>query len=378
MPWKEITTMSARTDFIQLAKLEEANISQLCRQFGISRKTGYKWLKREREMGPSGLEDRSRRPHKSPKRTKAAIETQVLAVRQKHKAWGGRKIRKILQNKGYNQVPAASTITAILRRHQQIDAEEAQKHKPMQRFEQKQPNELWQMDFKGYFALEAGGYCHPLTVLDDHSRFLVGLKACPNETIETVQAQLTAIFLRFGLPERMLMDNGSAWGFDRQARHTLLTAWLIRLGIAISHGRPYHPQTQGKDERLNRTLSVEVIQQNKLSTLQESQVAFDHWWQIYNYVRPHEALGLLTPATRYTPSPRPFPTILPPVTYEQDDLIRKVDLVGKIYFQGRTFRISAAFRHQPVAVRPSDIDGIFNVFFCKQKVAQINLQHDNC
>jgi transposase InsO family protein len=378
MPWKEITTMSARTDFIQMTKLEKANISQLCRHFGISRKTGYKWLKREREMGPAGLVDRSRRPHNSPKRTKATIENQVLAVRKKHKAWGGRKIRKILQNEGCIQVPAASTITAILRRHQQIDPEEAQKHKPMQRFERKLPNELWQMDFKGYFALEAGGYCHPLTVLDDHSRFLVGLKACPNETIETVQTQLTAIFQRFGLPERMLMDNGSAWGFDSEARHTLLTAWLIRLGIAISHGRPYHPQTQGKEERLNRTLSVEVIQQNKLSTLQESQEVFDHWWQIYNYIRPHEALGLLTPATRYKSSLRPFPTILPPVTYEQDDLIRKVDIVGKIYFHGRTFRISAAFRHQPVAVRPTDIDGIFNVFFCKQKVAQINLHHDNC
>jgi transposase InsO family protein len=378
MPWKEMTTMSARTEFIQMTKLEMANISQVCRHFGISRKTGYKWLKREREMGPTGLVDRSRKPHNSPKRTRETIETQVLAVRLKHKAWGGRKIRKILQNEGCLQVPAASTITAILHRHQQIDPEEAQKHKPMQRFEQKQPNELWQMDFKGYFALEAGGYCHPLTVLDDHSRFLVGLKACPNETIETVQAQLTAIFLRFGLPERMLMDNGSAWGFDCEARHTLLTAWLIRLGITISHGRPYHPQTQGKDERLNRTLSVEVIQQNRLSTLQESQEAFDNWWQIYNYVRPHEALGLLTPATRYTPSPRPFPTILPPVTYEQDDLIRKVDIVGKIYFHGRTIRISAAFRHQPVAVRPTENDGIFNVFYCKQKVAQINLHHDNC
>lgn len=378
MPWKEMTTMSARTDFIQMAKLEKANISQLCKQFGISRKTGYKWLKRERELGPDGLIDRSRRPHHSPKRTKEMIENRVLEVREKYKVWGGRKIRKILQNEECIEVPAASTITAILRRHQQIDPEESQKHEPVKRFERKFPNELWQMDFKGYFALEAGGYCHPLTVLDDHSRFLVGLKACPNETIETVQAQLTAIFLRFGLPERMLMDNGSAWGFDREARHTLLTAWLIRLGIAISHGRPYHPQTQGKEERLNRTLSEEVIQQNRLSTLQESQLAFDNWWHIYNYIRPHEALGLLTPATRYTPSPRTFPTILPPVTYEQDDLIRKVDLVGKIYFSGHTIRISAAFRHQPVAVRPTDHDGIFDVFFCKQKVAQFDLHNDNC
>lgn len=378
MPWKETTTMSLRTEFIHLAELENANLSELSRRFGISRKTGYKWLRRYGEEGESGLSDRSRRPHHSPKQTSTSIETRVLGVRQKHKAWGGRKIRKILQNQGCQQVPAASTITAILRRNAQIDPDEAQKHKPMQRFEKQRPNELWQMDFKGYFALEQGGYCHPLTILDDHSRFLVGLKACPNETMDTVKNQLTTIFEHFGLPERMLMDNGSAWGFDREARHTLLTAWLIRLGIHISHGRPFHPQTQGKEERLNRTLSAEVIRQNKLNTLQESQSVFDEWWQIYNYVRPHEALGMLTPASRYTPSPRAFPATLPPVIYEEDDLIRKVDIVGKIYFHGRAFRISAAFRHQPVAIRPSEIDGNFNVFYCKQKVAQISLRGDNC
>ena len=305
------------------------------------------------------------------------MEAAVLGVRGKHPAWGGRKIRRVLQDSGCEGVPAASTITAILRRYQRIDPEEAEKHKPIKRFERAQPNELWQMDFKGYFALTCGGYCHPLTVIDDHSRFLVGLKACPNETIATVKTQLTAIFQQFGLPERMLMDNGSAWGFDLEARHTTLTAWLIRLGIAISHGRPYHPQTQGKEERLNRTLLMEVIQQHSITDLPECQAVFDHWQQIYNYVRPHEALQLLTPSSRYQPSPRPFPAQLPPVTYPNDDLIRQVDMVGKICFQGKTFRISAGFRYQPVALRPTEQDDAFDVFFCKQKIAQINLRNDN-
>lgn len=375
MPWKETTNMSQRTEFIERAKADGVNFSALCRIFGISRKTGYKWLKRE--AGAVGLADQSRRPHHSPRRTPEMIEAQVLEVRERYKAWGGRKIRKVLQNQGNQQVPAASTITAILHRHQRIDPDEAQKHKPMQRFERERPNELWQMDFKGYFALSAGGYCHPLTVIDDHSRFLVGLKACSNQTSETVKTQLTAIFQRFGLPERMLMDNGSAWGVDHESRHTTLTAWLIRLGIAISHGRPYHPQTQGKDERLNRTLLDEVIKQNSFSNLEESQITFDDWWHVYNYIRPHEALQLLTPSTRYMPSPRPFPATLPPVTYDADDIIRKVDMVGKIYFHGRTFRISSAFRYQPVALRPNDFDGTFNVFFCTQKVAQISLKVDN-
>jgi hypothetical protein len=121
----------------------------------------------------------------------------------------------------------------------------------------------------------------------------------------------------------------------------------------------------------------QVIKQNSFSNLQESQTTFDDWWHVYNYIRPHEALQLLTPSTRYIPSPHSFPATLPPVTYEADEIIRKVDMVGKIYFQGRTFRISAAFRYQPVALRPADQDGIFNVFFCTQKVAQISLRVDN-
>lgn len=379
MPWKEKTTMSLRADFIAKAEQEGSNFQALCQEYGISRKTGYKWLKRYRQDGESGLQDRSRRPQHSPGQTEAAMEARVLEVREQHPAWGGRKIRKIMENEGHSRVPSASTITAILQRHKRIDPEEAQKHKPYQRFERSQPNELWQMDFKGYFALSAGGYCHPLTVLDDHSRFLVGLKACANETSATVREQLTAIFEHFGLPECMLMDNGSAWGYDRDARHTTLTAWLIRLGIVIAHGRPYHPQTQGKTERLNRTLLVEVIQGRTLTTLEDCQRAFDDWQQMYNFQRPHQALQLQAPTSRYQPSPRPFPTALPAVMYPADDQIRKVDISGNIYFQGTKYHISAAFRHQPVAIRPAQQDGVFQVFFCSQKVAQIDLRkHNQC
>jgi transposase InsO family protein len=377
MPWKKATHMSQRTEFVAQAKLTGANMSALCRAFGISRKTGYKWLKREQALGPEGLADQTRRPRNSPKQTDSAIEARVLEVRQEHKAWGGRKIRRVLQNAACEKVPAASTITAILHRHDQIDPQEAQEHKPFQRFEREQPNELWQMDFKGYFPLQAGGSCHPLTVIDDHSRFLLGLKACPNETSETVQNQLTAIFQRFGLPDRMLMDNGSPWRGDQGARQTVLTVWLLRLGIRISHGRAYHPQTQGKDERLHRTLLAEVISQHSLSTLQESQTVFDDWWQTYNYVRPHEALQMLTPSACYQPSARPFPASLPPIVYENNDLIRKVDMIGRATFQSRIVYIGRAFRFQSVAFRPTDQNGVFDIFFCQQKLAQINLQNDN-
>ena len=378
MPWKETTLMSQRTAFIEQAKAADTNISALCRSYGISRKTAYKWLKREREAGAAGLFKQSRRPDHCPTQTSAEMERQVLAMREDHPAWGGRKIRRVLQNRGYTGVPAASTITAILRRNEKIDPEEAAKHKPFQHFEREQPNELWQMDFKGFFALQAGGYCHPLTVIDDHSRFLVGLKACPNETYPTVQSQLTAIFEQYGLPERILMDNGSPWGDDRDSPYTILTTWLFRLGVAITHGRPYHPQTQGKDERLNRTLLDEVISRYEMVSLVDCQARFDEWRDIYNYLRPHDALQLDMPGSHYQPSPRPFPSVLPPVTYEPDDILRKVDVCGKITFHNHCFRVGKAFRHQPVAVRPTDTDGIFQVFFCQQKIAQISLLQDNC
>jgi len=378
MPWKETTAMSLRTEFIHLAELEGANLSELCRRFGISRKTGYKWLKRYRDEGESGLADRSRRPHYSPRRSPAEVEALVVGVRGEHPAWGGRKIKAYLERKGHHHLPSPSTITEILRRNEHIDAEEAYKHRPMQRFEMEQPNQLWQMDFKSFFSLEEGGYCHPLSVLDDHSRFLVGLKACSDQTSQTVQGQLSDIFRCYGLPERMLMDNGSPWGDDRDSPHTILTAWLIRLGVKISHGRPYHPQTQGKDERLHRTLQDELLSQHSMATLSHCQLHFDRWRDLYNFERPHEALEMQPPASRYQPSSRAFPEVLPPILYEPSDIIRKVDLGGKISFHNRRFRVGRAFRYHPVAIRPTQKDGEYDVFFCHLKVVQISLREDNC
>jgi transposase InsO family protein len=369
--------MSQRATVIEEAKAKGANISALCRLYGISRKTAYKWLKREQARGAEGLADQSRRPKHSPQQTEPSLEAQVLKVREAHPVWGGRKIRRVIQDAVQGNVPSASTITAILQRNQRIDPEEARKHKPYQRFERERPNELWQMDFKGFFALALGGYCHPLTVLDDHSRFLVGLKACPNQMFAAVQGQLISIFRHYGLPEAMLMDNGAPWGSDASSRYTILTAWLLRMGISISHGRPYHPQTQGKDERLNRTLLAEVISQHPIADLADCQSLFDQWQQVYNEVRPHEALHLATPISCYQPSPRPFPEVLPPVTYEPGALIRKVDQAGRISFHNHTFRVGKAFRYQPVAIHPTEQDGRFEIFFCKQVVAKIDLHEDN-
>ena len=373
MPWKETTAMSERTEFIKRIQGRDANISALCREFGISRPTGYKWLKRYMETGIEGLRDQSRRPHHSPTQTSNEVETAIIQVRTQHPSWGGVKIKAYLARKGCQGLPAASTITAILQRHELIDPQESSKHRPLQRFERAVPNELWQMDFKGYFKIDQGN-CHPLTVLDDHSRFLVGLQACPDQTWKTVQTHLSHAFRQYGLPECMLMDNGSPWGDDRQTPYTILTAWLLRLGIAITHGRPYHPQTQGKDERLHRTFKAELLTQVQLHDLHDCQDHFDSWRDFYNQERPHQALDHAVPAERYQPSPRSFPETLPPILYAPDDVVRMVDMAGRISFQGHAIKISKAFRYQPVAIRPTVVDGVFNVFYCRFKVSEIDLR----
>lgn len=372
MPWKASTTMSQRLEFVELALKESTNIRALCREFNITPRTGYKWLKRYQEEGDIGLYDRSRCPKHSPHKSSSVVEEAVLKVRRAHPAWGGRKIQWQLAQEGMQSPPAASTITAILSRNAMLDPEDRPKHRPIQRFEMESPNQLWQMDFKGYFEMANGFWCHPLTVIDDHSRFLVGLKACPYEHSRVVQKHLRDIFSCYGLPERMLMDNGAIWkGF-----HTKLTFWLVQLGIQVVHGRIRHPQTQGKDERLHRTLKNELLIRQPFYDLNDSQSKFDSWRNSYNYERPHQALAMQTPGSQYQPSPRTFTGNFPPMEYPAGDILRKIDCLGKLQFQGRKFRIGKAFKHSLVALRATELDGVFNVFFFKQRIAQIRLRTD--
>lgn len=363
--------MSLRKEFIMLASQTDINMSELSQHFGISRKTAYKWLQRYRVTGADGLCDRSRRPHGSPQRTAEDIEQLILSLRDAHPAWGGRKLKRRLEDLGHAGLPSPSTVTAILRRNDRLDATESAKHKAWQRFEHDTPNDLWQMDFKGHFATD-NGRCHPLTVLDDHSRYSLRLSACANEQGSTVQGRLTEGFQRYGLPYRMTMDNGPPWGSDADHPYTPLTVWLIHLGIKVGHSRPYHPQTQGKDERFHRSLKAEVLQGQVFRDLAHCQRRFDEWRDIYNLERPHEALGMATPASRYRPSERRFPAALPRIEYGPDDVVRKVDQ-GHLSYRGRIFKISKAFHGYPVALRPTAEDGLLAVYFCQQQVASIDL-----
>ena len=374
MPWSEKSIMSQRGEFVRLFAQQGVDRRELCRRFGISPTTGYRLLARYRQEGEAGLADRSRRPLRSPARTPAPMEALVLGVRQENPAWGGRKIRRRLQDLGHRGVPSASTITAVLQRNGKIDAAASSEPRALERFERAAPNELWQMDYKGHFAI-ATGRCHPLTVIDDHSRYAVGLRACGDQREGTVQAELTAIFRRYGLPDRMLMDNGSPWGSSRPEHpYTWLTVWLLELGVAVSHGQPYHPQTQGKDERFHRTLQAEVIGRRAFRDLVHCQRRFDDWRVVYNTQRPHEALALATPISRYQPSRRGFPETIEPFDYGPGAIVRRVDEGGWLSFRNCPVKLGRAFAHRRVALRPSQQDDCFDVFFCSFTVAQLDLR----
>ena len=361
-----------RLEFVSLASQSGINRRELCRRFGISPSVGYKWLRRYEAAGAAALQDQSRRPRRSPAQTEARLEARVVALRREHPAWGARKLQRRLQDLGQAPVPATSTITGILHRHGLIAPVASVAAEPYQRFERAAPNELWQVDFKGHFALREGR-CHPLCALDDHSRYNVLLQACPHEQEALVQTHLQAAFRRQGLPNQLLWDNGSPWGSGGEA-YTTLDVWLMRLGIRVCHGRPYHPQTQGKEERFHRTLQAEVLARGGWNDCAQVQQALDAWRPVYNTQRPHDALALATPVSRYRPSQRSYPETLPAIEYAPGVAVRRVDQNGWISHGGRPWKIGRAFVGLPVGIRPAATkDGVLEAIFLTQVIKELDL-----
>jgi transposase InsO family protein len=372
MPWREVSVMSERREFVRLALQEGANRRELCRRFGISADVGYKWLARWR-AGEEALAERSRRPHASPYRSSAAMEAAVLAVREAHPPWGARKIAGCLKRRGIKP-PAVSTVHEILRRHGRIDPRSPSADRAHKRFEKEAPNLLWQMDFKGWVTLVHGERCHPLTIVDDHSRFAPCLQACADQQSGTVQSHLVTTFRRYGLPEAMFVDNGSPWGDASGERWTRLGVWLLKLGVNVIYSRPYHPQSRGKIERFHRSLKAEVFALHRFNDFGQVQRAFDAWREVYNFERPHEALSQQPPASRYRPSPRPMPPRLPDVEYDAGETVRTVSSTkAYVSFKGRLWKVPQAFRRERVAIRQLDVDGRYGVFFASRQIASIDL-----
>src|SRR2546423_3233029 len=372
MPWNKVSVMDQRREFVRLSLQEGANRRELCRRFGISPDVGYKWLERW-EAGDRELADRSRRPHVMPRRSETAIEAQVLAVRDQHPAWGARKIAHCLKRDGL-AVPASSTVHQILCRNGRVKPTESAPPNPGHRFEKEAPNLLCQMDFKGHMPLANGAECHPLTVVDDHSRYVMCLKACANERRFTVQEHLTATFRRYGLPEAFYTDNGSPWGDTSGIRWTGLKVWLLKLGVRVVHARPRHPQARGKNERFHRTLKAEVFAMRHFRTLPEVQLALDAWRMVYNLERPHQGLGIGVPADRFRSSSRAMPARLPEVQYDNSEIVRTGSSTRSyISFKGRMWRVPQAFCGERLAIRPLDRDGQYGIFFASWQVAAIDL-----
>lgn len=376
MPWSEVSIVNLRKEFVALAMQPEANISELCRRFEISRKTGYKWLKRGQEPAViSGFENRSTRPLTSPNKTPPEIESRIIAVRMQHPEWGGRKLHRRLRDLGEHAVPSASTITEVLRRHGLLNTSSHDHHAHWQRFEHEHPNDLWQMDFKGPIPTHRReGFA--LTVLDDHSRYSLGIEICPSQQFEPTYQALRKVFRRYGLPRRMTMDNGNPWG-NSHGRWTKMSTWLIDQGIGVSFSRPYHPQTQGKDERFHRTLKAELLSRVNFRDQDHCQQACEQWRHTYNHERPHEALAMAVPVTRYTPSPRDYQEHVPEYEYSPNDTIRRVSQTGQIMLKRHRYKISEAFAGKSIGIRPTTTDGVLEVYYRHQKIAVLDLTKAN-
>lgn len=374
MPWKEATLMSQKEEFVLRALKKEISFKALCREYKISRETGYKLLRRYQEEGVKGLKPRSRAPLQRHYKTSRCIEERILTTRTQYPTWGARKIHTHLMEKGINDVPARSTINDILKRHGCILEEESLKRQALCRFEREEPNDLWQMDFKGKFHLVTKEWCFPLTILDDHSRFSLCIKASPNEQYLSVQSRLIEVFEQYGLPKQFNVDNGSPWGNSKLLPHTKLTVWLMRLGVRVTHSRPRHPQTNGKLERFHRTFKKDVLQKNPISDFNHAQTLFDEWREIYNYQRPHQAIDMLVPAKRYKPSHRPMPSSLNAIEYGDDAVVRKVRGNGRINYNGQEYLTGEAFAGQIVELKINPVDQLLDIYFDQFKVYTYQLK----
>lgn len=385
MPFIELSIMSQRVEFCMLASKPGSNHSDLCHRFNITRRTGYKWLERYHEEGLPGLIDKSRRPYRFPNQTSEEVDRYVVELRKKDPEWGAKKLHRILHtHKDQGQytcevIPCKNTITKILKRNGLIPSDRSKQSEGYERFEYDYPNELWQMDYKGYFKLLNKQICHPLTITDDHSRYNICLEACRNQQDMTVKQVLVNVFRKYGLPYKILTDNGSPWGTagsdttDGFKSYTMLEKWLIQLNVKLIHGRPYHPQTQGKEERFHKTLKQELIGHEQFHDHVHCQRRFDWWRNKYNCLRPHEAIDFKTPSDLYTHSIKQYPEKMEPYEYNWSDIKRKVQDKGVISFRNKEFKVGKAFVGDYVVLRESIIKNTYEIYFCNQLIRTLTL-----
>lgn len=362
MPWRTTTEVLERTQFVLEAERGDWTISELSRRYGISRKTGYHWIRRYRAEGLRGLEDRSKRPHSNPTRIEQVLIDLLLAERRAHPHWGPRKLLARLARR-YPEVgwPARSTAAAILKREGLVEPQRrgrrGRAHAGVGLGEAKAPNELWTCDFKGEFRLGSGSYCYPLTLQDAHSRYLLAVDGCGTTRTHEVRPIFERVFRTYGLPDRIGSDNGSP--FASVAVHGLsrLSVWWIKLGITPQRIEAGHPEQNGRHERLHRTLKAEAIPRQPPCADQSSQQEeFDRFRVEYNDERPHEALADAYPTDVYRASWRPYSDETPGLDYPAHFEKRQIRHNGCMQWRGRFYFVSELLAGEPVGLEETEED----------------------
>jgi putative transposase len=356
-PWTEVSTVKLREQFVLKALEPKANISELCREYGISRQNGYKWLRRFRAEGLEGLQDRSRRPKTFPEATSGELVLQVLELRAKHPTWGPKKLQRLLSRRsGAEEIPSKRTLARILKRAGVVQRRRRRSAPPgtpklAPAPPVSSPNDVWTADFKGWWRTCNGERCEPLTVRDAATRFVLTLRVLPSTKEASVRREFELLFEKYGLPDGILTDNGTPFACSRApAGLTVLSAWWVSLGIKVYHSRPAHPQDNGAHERLHFDMRFE-LEDPGAATLEQQQALCDQWRQEFNHVRPHEALAMKTPGEVYHPSTRRRVQIQR-VVYPPGSELRRVVAHGGLSWNGRSVHVSRALRDQTIAVLP--------------------------
>jgi putative transposase len=377
MPWSQTSPMDQKTQFIADYLRRSLSISELCTNYGISRKTGYKWIDRYLRDGPQGLKDRSTTPYTAPNRTAEHIVRALIDLRGHHPTWGAGKLLTVIErhHRGW-ELPARSTACEILKRHGLVAKKRRRRaigHPGAPVSQILAPNDCWCADFKGQFKTGDGRYCYPLTVTDGHSRFLLGCQALLSTKVEEAKPIFTRIFKEYGLPTRIRTDNGVPFATNTLARLSRLSAWWVRLGVLPELIEPGKPQQNGRHERMHRTLKAETTRPPANTRLAQ-QRRFDRFRHEFNFERPHEALDMQTPASQYTASTRAMPEKLPPLEYPDRFEVRYVSANGGIRWNRQWVNVSVTCVGEYVGLEEID-DGVWNVYFGPLKLGRLLERH---
>lgn len=363
--------MLERMAFVRAVLEEEETVSELCRSYGISRRTGYKWLARYEARGEAGLDELSRAPHHQPHRLAPEIEAAILALRARWPRRGPKKLMvKLRTEVEEERLPSLTTIANVLSRHGLSAKPVRRRHAtPSQQplAHATESNRVWCIDFKGWFHTADGTIIHPLTITDAYSRYLICLQALRHKTDTVhVMAVMQRVLREYGLPERIRSDNGPPFASVGLGGLTRLSAWWIRLGISPERIEPGCPYQNGRHERFHLTLLHETVSP-AATTFARQQARFVAFQDEYNYERPHEALGQVPPANHHRPSPRPYPSRLAPIEYGDDMVVRRVRGAGQMKWRGHDVLVTCALRGEPVGLVPID-DGLWAIYYCAVRI----------